>query len=126
MHQKKIPVPNLFTGGWLGSIATDEFDGNYEIRFGEKSKCAVKVTAVDASVSETVQEGIGTYSYSGDSLSGGKMFHLTDRKTRLYRYNGLSVRYEFPFGKLAGNKVFRHPQRRSAKSVFLKEKLCRR
>ncbi len=74
---KKMPVPNLFTGVWSGSISTDEFDDNYEIRFGEKSKCAVKVTAVDASGSETVHEGIGTYSYSGDSLSGGKMFRLT-------------------------------------------------
>ena len=90
------------TGVWSGSISTDEFDDNYEIRFGEKSKCAVKVTAVDASGSETVQEGIGTYSYSGDALSGGKMFCIADGKTRLYKYNGLPVRSEFAIWQTRG------------------------
>ena len=116
---KKMPVPNLFTGVWPGSISTDEFDDNYEIRFGEKSKCAVKVTAVDASGSETVQEGIGTYSYSGDSLSGGKMFRLNVafEGTKIPRRR--KIEWAYPVSMNAQKTEFSINVRPSAKSDTL-------
>ena len=73
---KKIPQPNIFTGVWTGTLSTDEFDDSYEITFGEKSKCGVKVVSVDSDGNETVLEGSGTYSYTSDSFSGGKIFKL--------------------------------------------------
>lgn len=73
---KKLPVPNYFTGTWSGTIYTDEFSDYYEIMFGEKSKCTVKVTSAGSDGNETVQEGSGTYSYVDDGFSGGKIFKL--------------------------------------------------
>ncbi|WP_443977526.1 hypothetical protein, partial [Treponema succinifaciens] len=49
---------------------------SYEITFGEKSKCGVKVVSVDSDGNETVLEGSGTYSYMSDSFSDGKIFRL--------------------------------------------------
>lgn len=73
---KKMPQPNIFTGVWTGTLSTDEFDDSYEITFGEKSKCGVKVVSVDSDGNENVLEGSGTYSYTSDSFSGGKIFKL--------------------------------------------------
>lgn len=72
----KIPMPNFFTGVWTGTVSTEDFDDSYEITFGEKSKCSIKVVSVDSTGKETVQEGTGTYSYSGDNFSRGKIFKL--------------------------------------------------
>ncbi len=72
----KIPTPNLFTGVWSGSVSTEDFDDYYEIRFGEKSKCVVKVTSVNEAGEEITQEGNGSFSYASDNFSGGKMFRL--------------------------------------------------
>ena len=68
----------------VGSIAglgyplyvTDSFEYYYEVKFGEKSKCAVKVSSIDENGKEIVQEGTGTYSYARDEFSGGLMFKL--------------------------------------------------
>ncbi|MGP1512486.1 MAG: CsgG/HfaB family protein [Treponema sp.] len=116
---KKMPVPNLFTGVWSGSISTDEFDDNYEIRFGEKSKCAVKVTSVDAAGCETVQEGIGTYSYSGDALSGGKMFRLNVafKGAKIPRLR--KIEWAYPVSMNAQKNEFSLNVRPSAKSDTL-------
>ena len=72
----KMPIPNFFVGVWQGSVSSDSFSDYYEVRFGEKSKCAVKVTSTDANGKEIVQEGTGTYSYTRDEFSGGLMFKL--------------------------------------------------
>lgn len=114
-----MPVPNLFTGVWSGSISTDEFDDNYEICFGKKSKCAVKVTAVDASGSETVQEGIGTYSHSGDALSGGKMFRLNVafKGAKIPRLR--KIEWAYPVSMNAQKNEFSLNVRPSAKSDTL-------
>lgn len=72
----KMPVPNFFVGVWQGSVSTDSFEDYYEVKFGEKSKCAVKVSSVDENGKEIVQEGSGTYSYTRDEFSGGLMFKL--------------------------------------------------
>ena len=72
----KMPIPNFFVGVWQGSVSTTRFEDYYEVRFGEKSKCAVKVTSTDANGKEIVQEGTGTYSYTRDEFSGGLMFKL--------------------------------------------------
>ena len=72
----KLPIPNFFVGTWQGSVSAENFEDYYEVRFGEKSKCVVKVTSIDESGNEVVQEGAGTYSYSRDEFSGGWMFKL--------------------------------------------------
>ena len=73
---RKMPVPNYFTGVWTGTLSGDDFEDYYEISFGEKSKCTVKVTSTSPLGVETVQEASGTYSCASDSFSGGKMFRL--------------------------------------------------
>jgi len=72
----KMPVPNYFTGVWAGMLSDDDFEDYYEISFGEKSKCTVKVTTMNPLGGETVQEATGTYSCAPDSFSSGKMFRL--------------------------------------------------
>jgi len=72
----KIPIPNFFVGVWQGSVSADSFEYYYEVKFGEKSKCAVKVSSIDENGKEIVQEGTGTYSYARDEFSGGLMFKL--------------------------------------------------
>ena len=73
---RKMPIPNYFVGVWTGSLSGDDFEDYYEISFGEKSKCIVKVTSINQFGIETVQEANGTYSCAVDSFSGGKMFRL--------------------------------------------------
>ena len=73
---RKMPAPNYFTGVWTGTLSGDDFEDYYEISFGEKSKCTVKVTSTSPLGVETVQEARGTYSCASDSFSGGKMFRL--------------------------------------------------
>ena len=73
---RKMPIPNYFVGVWTGSLSGDDFEDYYEINFGEKSKCIVKVTSINHFGIETVQEANGTYSCAVDSFSGGKMFRL--------------------------------------------------
>lgn len=73
---RKMPIPNYFVGVWTGSLSGDDFEDYYEINFGEKSKCIVKVTSINQFGIETVQEANGTYSCAVDSFSGGKMFRL--------------------------------------------------
>ena len=73
---RKMPIPNYFVGVWTGSLSGDDFEDYYEISFGEKSKCTVKVTNINQFGIETVQEANGTYSCVTDSFSGGKMFRL--------------------------------------------------
>ncbi len=73
---QKIPTPNIFTGVWTVSVSVEDFDDYYEISFGEKSKCTVKVTSVTESGTEVTQEGNGSFSYVSDSVLGGKMFCL--------------------------------------------------
>ena len=73
---RKMPAPNYFTGVWTGTLSGDDFEDYYEISFGEKSKCTVKVTSTSPLGVETVQEASGTYSCASDSFSGGKMFRL--------------------------------------------------
>ena len=73
---RKMPIPNYFVGVWTGSLSGDDFEDYYEISFGEKSKCIVKVTSVNSFGIETMQEATGTYSCAKDSLSGGKMFRV--------------------------------------------------
>ena len=72
----KMPVPNYFTGVWTGTLSGDDFEDYYEISFGEKSKCTVKVSTMNPLGGETIQEATGTYSCAPDSFSGGKMFRL--------------------------------------------------
>lgn len=72
----KMPAPNYLTGLWTGTLSGDDFEDYYEISFGEKSKCTVKVTSSGPLGTETVQEANGTYSCAPDSFSGGKMFRL--------------------------------------------------
>ena len=73
---RKIPIPNYFTGSWSGSVSGDDFEDYYEITFGEKSKCTVKVTSINQLGIETVQETRGTYSCATDLFSKGKIFRL--------------------------------------------------
>ncbi len=73
---QKIPMPNIFTGVWTGSVSGEDFDDYYEISFAGKSKCTIKVTTVTEAGTETMQEGNGSFSYASDSVSGGKMFRL--------------------------------------------------
>ena len=72
----KMPIPNYFTGIWTGTVSSGDFEDYYEINFSEKNKCSVKVTSINDSGEEIVQEGLGTYSYSKDEFSGGWMFKL--------------------------------------------------
>lgn len=71
-----MPISNFFVGVWQGCVFTTRFEDDYEVRFGEKSKCVVKVTSTDVNGKEIVQEGTGTYSYTWDEFSGGLMFKL--------------------------------------------------
>lgn len=73
---RKMPLPNYFTGLWTGTVSSVDFEDYYEINFSEKHKCSVKVTSINESGEEIVQEGLGTYSYSKDEFSGGWMFKL--------------------------------------------------
>ena len=73
---RKMPIPNYFTGIWTGTVSSGDFEDYYEINFSEKHKCSVKVTSINESGEEIVQEGLGTYSYSKDEFSGGWMFKL--------------------------------------------------
>ena len=73
---RKMPIPNYFTGIWTGTVSSGDFEDYYEINFSEKNKCSVKVTSINESGEEIVQEGLGTYSYSKDEFSGGWMFKL--------------------------------------------------
>ncbi len=73
---KKMPIPNYLAGVWTGTLSGDDFEDYYEINFGEKSKCTVKVTNINQFGIETVQEANGTYSCVTDSFSGSKMFRL--------------------------------------------------
>ena len=73
---RKMPIPNYFTGVWTGTVSSGDFEDYYEINFSEKHKCSVKVTSINESGEEIVQEGLGTYSYSKDEFSGGWMFKL--------------------------------------------------
>ena len=73
---RKMPIPNYFTGIWTGTVSAGDFEDYYEINFSEKNKCSVKVTSINESGEEIVQEGLGTYSYSKDEFSGGWMFKL--------------------------------------------------
>ena len=73
---RKMPIPNYFTGIWTGTVSAGGFEDYYEINFSEKHKCSVKVTSINESGEEIVQEGLGTYSYSKDEFSGGWMFKL--------------------------------------------------
>jgi len=61
---------------WQGSLSGDDFEDYYEITFGKKSTCTVKVTSINALGIETVQETTGTYSCATDSFSKGKIFRL--------------------------------------------------
>ena len=72
-YEQKLPA---FTGVWTGTLSGDDFEDYYEISFGEKSKCTVKVSTINPLGGETVQEATGTYSCAPDSFSGGKMFRL--------------------------------------------------
>lgn len=73
---RKMPTPNYFTGLWTGTVSAGDFEDYYEISFGEKSKCLVKVTSINESGEEIIQQGHGTYSYARDDFSGGWMFKL--------------------------------------------------
>ena len=104
-YEQKLPA---FTGVWTGTLSGDDFEDYYEISFGEKSKCTVKVSTINLLGGETVQEATGTYSCAPDSFSGGKMFRLNAlfKGATLPRLR--KIEWAYPISMNAEKKYIQH------------------
>lgn len=77
----KIPSPNRFIGNWICNSESS----TYDITFKENKKCEIKISSSESIAAETALSG--TYSYSTDSYSGGKILKINakskDGKTKI-------------------------------------------